>query len=86
MTKELKEYLGIRNATEEEVATYYKVESLITDEIFDDALEIASLIPCINYCEDKKEEKRNYNRAYRLAKKLGITVNDLVTWYCTEEV
>lgn len=72
-----------RTATVNEVATYNKVENLLTtDELFEKALEIVS-DKVFNY--NASLTKLYYNRVYRFAKSLGLTVQEMETWYFIEE-
>lgn len=72
-----------RTATANEVAAHEKVEALLTtDELFEKALELVS-DRLFNY--DTSLTKLYYNRVYRFAKSLGVTVWEMDTWYCVEE-
>lgn len=71
-----------RTATADEVATYNKVENLLTDELFEKALEIVSDKV---FNRDASLTKMYYNRVYRFAKSLGLTVQEMETWYFVEE-
>ena len=67
----------VRKATEEETAIYYKLEELtkdIEEEDYVDLLDYISLYVC---------EKKNFEEVEEWAKKLGVTVEELLTWwYC----
>ena len=72
-----------RIATANEVAAHEKVEALLTtDELFEKALELVS-DRLFNY--DTSLTKLYYNRVYRFAKSLGVTVWEMDTWYFVEE-
>jgi hypothetical protein len=66
------------------IKQWHKVNDILSsldDDTFQDYIEMIG-----NYvweC-DTAERKRAYNKLYRVAKKLGITVNDLVLWDCIE--
>ena len=74
----------IREATTEEVATYKKIEAIF-DENFDDEL-FECIIEAVGdfLLTNSVEHRRNYNRVYGYAKRLGVTVKELVTWYCID--
>ena len=73
----MEEYFGVRYATEEEVATFKKIEALLTDDDFEIAIDIIGDFACAY----GQERRKAYNKAYRLAKKLGVTVEELEIWY-----
>ncbi len=65
------------------ISRWHKVNNILSsldDDIFQDYIEI---IGDYQFAYGA-ERKRAYNRVYRIAKKLGITVNDLVLWDCIE--
>lgn len=78
----------IREATKEEKNVYAHVMDLLDvwaekhgEESAEKAIEtigdyVFSIYPY--------ERKKNYNRVYRLAKRMGATVSELVTWYCID--
>lgn len=75
-------YNVIREATNEEVKVYNKVEAIVanmTEEEFENFVEVIS-----KRVFDYKYDKAVYNKAYRLAKKYGITLNEAETWYCID--
>ena len=80
MTTAMKEYFGIRPATVEEIAIFNKIEALLTDDNFDTVLDIVNEF-AFAYGQ---ERRKAYNKAYRLGKKLGVTVKELETWYWVE--
>ena len=67
----------VRKATEEETAIYYKLEELtkdIEEEDYVDLLDYISLYVC---------EYKNFKEVEEWAKKLGVTVEELlIWWYC----
>lgn len=72
-----------RTATANEVAIYHKVENLLTtEELFEKALDVVS-DRVFNY--NTSLTKVYYNRVYRLAKSLGLTVQEMEIWYFVEE-
>lgn len=69
---------------EETIAKWHKVNDILSnldDNTFQDYIEI---IGDYQWAYETAERKRTYNRVYRIAKKLGVTVNDLVLWDCIE--
>lgn len=81
--KEVKKMTIWTEATNEEVKVYNKVEAVVkemTDEEFENFVEVISL-----RVFDYKSDKAIYNKAYRLAKKFGLTLNEAETWYCIDE-
>lgn len=81
---DMEKYLGVRLATPEEAHNYHIVESIMNamdDEAFNTALEIISAY----VFSFRKERKIAYSRAYRLAKRLGVTVRMLDDWYNVDE-
>ena len=79
--KRRKEMLG-REATTEEIKVYNKVNEIVNameDEEFDQFVEIIS-----ERVFDWENDKKVYNRAYRTAKKYGLTLNEAITWYCMD--
>ena len=78
----------IRPITEEEAKTYARVSELFDiyeqkhgEEAIDRAIEtIGDLVFAIY----PYERKRAYDRVYRLAKRMGATVEELKTWYCID--
>lgn len=75
-------YNVTREATNEEVKVYNKVEAIIanmTEEEFENFVEVIG-----KRVFDYKCDKAVYNKAYRLAKKYEITLNEAETWYCID--
>jgi hypothetical protein len=74
-----------REATTEEIAVYEIVNKYmmeISDEEYETALEkIADYV----YEWQTAERKKFYNRLRGLAKKIGVSVKDLETWYCIDD-
>lgn len=71
-----------REATDEEMRIYNKVNEIteqMDDEEFEQFLETVS-----ERVFDWEHDKKVYNRAYRAAKKLGLTVVEVETWYCID--
>ena len=84
MTEAMKEYLGIRPATAEEIEIYERVDAMMVampDDEFDTVLDIVNEFAFAYGAERRKA----YNKIYRLAKKLALTVKELETWYWVEE-
>ena len=72
-----------REATKEEIKVYNKVEEVIRlmdEEEFEKFIEVISA-----RVFDYKNQKSVYNKAYRMAKKYGFTLNEVETWYCMDE-
>ena len=72
-----------REATQAEVKVYNKVNAIVNamDEMeFENFLEVISL-----RVYDYTYSKSIYNRAYRLAKKYGLTLKEAETWYCLDD-
>lgn len=79
----MKNYTYTREATAEEIRDYELIEKLtadIDDEEFSAVVDILSKY-FFNY---GAERKAAYPKAYRFAKKLGVTVKALENWYFTE--
>lgn len=71
-----------REATTEEIKVYNKVNEIVNameDEEFDQFVEIIS-----ERVFDWENDKKVYNKAYRTAKKYGLTLNEAITWYCMD--
>lgn len=69
----------------EDIKKWYEIDNTLSsldDDIFHNYIDIIS-----DYVWEWKsaERKRAYNRVYRIGKKLGYTVNELVMWYCIED-
>lgn len=69
----------------EDIALWYKIDNALNnldDEIFHNYIDIIS-----DYVWEYRtiERKRAYNKVYRIGKKLGFTVSELVMWYCIED-
>ncbi len=84
MNKMMNDMGLVRYATLEEVAVFKKVDAILNkvdDDRFDDIVVALS-----NYMFEYRPQntRKYYQRVYRMAKKLGITTNELVTWYCME--
>jgi len=74
-----------REATAEEIAVYEIVNKYmleISDEEWQENLEkIGDYV----YEWQTAERKKFYNRLRGLAKKIGVSVKDLETWYCIDD-
>lgn len=69
---------------EKTIKKWHKVNDILSnldDNTFQDYIEI---IGDYQWAWESTERKRTYNRVYRIAKKLGLTVSDLVLWDCIE--
>jgi len=72
-----------REATKEEIKVYNKVEEVVrsmNDDEFGKFVEVIS-----ERVFDYKNQKSIYNKAYRTAKKYGLTLDEVETWYCIDE-
>ena len=72
-----------REATKEEMKKYNKVEAVVkamTDDEFDKFVEVIG-----ERVFDWTSNKAVYNKAYRLAKKYGLTMEEVETWYCIDD-
>jgi len=79
----MKNYTFTREATAEEIRDYKLIEQLtanMDDEAFADMMDTISDY-FINYGAARRQA---YGKAYRIAKKLGVTMNALSNWYFTE--
>lgn len=68
---------------EEIIKQWHKVNNILSsldDDTFQDYIEIIGDYQFAYSIE----RKRAYNRVYRIAKKLGLTVSDLILWDCIE--
>jgi len=79
----MKSYTFTREATAEEIRDYELVEELTKDINDCEFAEIVDMLGeyFLNYGEARKAA---YNKVYRFAKKLGVTVKVLDNWYFTE--
>lgn len=72
-----------RPATNEEIKIYEEVEKVIktmNHEEFAHFIDVVSR-RFFDYTNDKKI----YNKAYRIVKKYGLNLKDVETWYCIDE-
>lgn len=77
------QYKRVAVTDNEIISRWHKVNNILSsldDNTFQDYIEIISDYQFTYGIE----RKRAYNRVYRIAKKLGVTVNDLVLWDCIE--
>lgn len=75
----------IREATDEEMAIYEAVNEVFYNLDDDEAERFTETVSNIVFKTfDKATDRAYYQRAYRLGKKYGFTVNDLFTWYCID--
>ena len=66
-----------RKATEEETAIYYKLEELTKD------IEEEEYVDLLDYIGNYVSEKKNLEEVKEWAEKLGVTIEELLTWwYC----
>lgn len=74
-----------REATAEEIAVYEIVNKYIM-EISDEEWQ-KNLEKIADYVYEWKaaERKKFYNRLRGLAKRIGVSVKDLETWYCIDD-
>ena len=79
----MKNYTFTREATAEEIRDYELVEERTKD--MDDG-EFAEIVDMLGeyFLSYGAERKAAYNKVYRFAKKLGVTVKVLDNWYFTE--
>ncbi len=76
-------YLGVREATQQEAATYEAIEAMLetfTDDEFDKLVEACSEY-AFSYGPGRKAA---YKKVWRMAHNLWVSVSDLMTWYCVE--
>jgi len=78
-------YKRVNVTDEADIKKWYEIDNTLSsldDDIFNDYIDIIS-----DYVWEWKsaERKRAYNRVYRIGKKIGYTVNELVMWYCIED-
>jgi len=69
----------------EDIKKWYEIDNTLSsldDDIFHNYIDIIS-----DYVWEWKsaERKRAYNKVYRIGKKIGYTVSELVMWYCIED-
>ena len=65
--------------TKEEIKVYNKVDEIVNameDEEFDQFIEIIS-----DKMFDWENDKKVNDRAYKVAKKYGLTLDEVTTWY-----
>jgi len=75
---------GVRKATVEEVKIYEAVESKL-DEVDHERWErVTEATGDYVFAYDPVERKMAYGRLYGIAKRLGFTVQQMVTWYCVD--
>ena len=74
----------VREATNEEVTTYKKIETIFNEDFDNERFE--RIIEAVGdyLLTWGIERRRNYSRVYGYAKRLGVTVEELVTWYCID--
>jgi len=72
----------IREATAEEMAIYHRVEDVLDTLTEDEETRFIETVGDRVY--DYTRSKAIYQRAYRLGKKYGFTVEELETWYCID--
>ena len=66
-----------RYATTEEIRNAEFVDAKISDEELPEVCEMVGNY----YCAWGAERKKEYSKVYRYAKKIGVTVPQLVDWY-----
>lgn len=79
MTQSMKEYIGIREATNEEIAAYNKVEALdydVVDTIFE--------LMCEEAIDDLVRDTIRGTVLLSILSQYGITVEEACQWYFTE--
>ncbi len=73
-----------REATKEEVANYHHINALF-DSVGDEMMVERWIETIGDYVFSYgKGRKYNYNRVYRIAKRLNVTVRSLEDWYCID--
>ena len=74
-----------RPATLDEIRIYNVVNeyanTLTDDQYFDLVDQVSEYV----FAWRKDERRKAYQKLYRLARKIGVTVADLGTWYCIDE-
>jgi hypothetical protein len=81
MLTERDKYLGVRYATEAEVKNYNLIERLLNTKSEDFTTRCIDAIGNYVTAYIPAEVHRAYNKAYYYAKKLGVTVPMLASWY-----
>lgn len=79
MTQSMKEYIGIREATQEEIDAYNKVEALD-----DDAWQRVSDLMYAEEIEDLIHNTIKNAELVQILTQYGITVAEACAWYFTE--
>ena len=71
-----------RECTNKEIEIYNKVEKVVktmTNDEFTTFIDVIS-----KRVFDYTANKSIYNKAYRMAKKYGLVLNEVETWYCID--
>lgn len=76
----------IRTATEAEVITYETVEIAIKDYTDEEFAEFIDKVADFALAWKSADRKAAYNKLRSVARKLGVKVLDLETWYFIESV
>ncbi len=75
----IERYMGIREATSQEVATWKKVDDILdklSDQEFEEILDV-----CWNKAMSKKDSLQNLEMKIRKLNLHGITTKEVMTWY-----
>ena len=75
-----------RLATKEEIRIYRKVNAFLDTLTDNEYSEMVEKISVYVFEYRKNERRKAYNRLYRTAVKIGVTVSDLGTWFCMDEI
>lgn len=70
-----------RQATIEEIRIYKMVQSYMDNLTDDDYFRICNLISDYVFEYKKEQRRKAYQALYRTARKVGVYVEDLATWY-----
>ena len=74
-----------RNATAEEIKIFLTVEAYVKTLTESEADSFTEKVSNYAWAYKADERRRAYNALYRTARKIGITVADLETWYFIEK-
>jgi hypothetical protein len=76
----MREYIGIREATTEEVATYERVEAALGD-LAEEAFDLI----CLEEMDDLLEDTIRGEELLSILAECGVSVAEACSWYFTEE-
>jgi len=81
----MNQYRISRPATTEEIRIYHLVNEYAYTLNDEDYSNFVDRISRYVFEWRKMERRKAYQNVYRLARKAGVFVSDLVTWYCVDE-